>query len=499
MESRRKNSIANNINTYVFLTGLSVLFHLSPPSIGLVKLEVVGISYLLVIYAGYKYGKYWGMLSGFLSVGFWLLFTLFTHNDISTMELLLGLSAKGSRYLEYPSIHEFAVAYFAFQSLLIFSAIGYFSGFICDRLEDKLHKHGVTLEDLLPHKETNKETNFVLGVGKWLEKTSKSLFLLQFEPENKDSAIKKRLRNIFNFAATVPLIILFISLSMRWSYNFGDGNSIYIVPVLFSPVLALWLSHRISPAIGVRLSLSLLFSPLVYLFFHELLRLPGFQIYNFAPPLNIVVSLSVAAWLIGTISKQLKDDTLKNKLLPQNEAHDPAKRVSITHIALLFVFSIGLFYRNDSLYISYYSTFVLSSYIVWLSLKHNPLSVSNMIVVVLGSMALFHIQIPLGEGLWRLRLGGISIPEVVFLSLIPFMVRYINLDSLKNIRVLFLGLMLGLSLLFMVFSYYDSSVLPDIFVKIRYENITLPIVSLMLILVLSELLARLAWLRTGKT
>ena len=493
MEARRKKSISKDIDTYLLLIALSVLFHLFPPPFEDIRFNAVGISYLLVIYSGYKFGKYWGMLTGIVSTGFWLFFTLLTDNDISTREIILGLYAKGDLYHQYPSLQGFIVYYFSVQSLAVFAAIGYLSGLICDIVEAKLLKQGVTLTELLPYE----KRNYILGVGQWFERISKALFLLQLDPDDKEGTIKRRLRKIFILVVTLPLISLYIALSMTWSLHITSSVTFNIVPVLLSPVLALWLSHRFGSLIGVWLSLSLLFAPLVYLVIQEYkheMNLPGLlSISNQGSPISIVVSLAVLAWVIGTITRRLKDQSLRDKILPQKTEHATAGRLSITHMLLLLALSIEFYYQNDHLYIKYYSTFILSTYILWLSFTRSALNVSNTVLIVLGLTSLFRTIVGTDDRIWHMVLGGISIPEVVFLSLIPFMARYIRLKSLKETRMLLLGLIVSLSLLFMIFSFYDSSVLPDIFLLIRIERLTLPLASIVLLLLLSEVMARFIW------
>lgn len=489
MNIRRHLSATRDLDTFLVLLLLSVVFHLQPPSLEGIWLDVVGLSYLLVIYTGYRYGRFWGLLAGAVSAGFWLLFTLFTVNDLTASEILFGLSTKGERFIDHAWLESFRVMHFSAQSLLLYAATGYLAGYLCDRVEAWLGRSGATLGDVLPVH----DSNYVLRMGDWFERTAKALFLLQLDPEDREGAIKRRLRKIFVLIVTLPLLALFVTLAMQWSIRLEGGGAIYLVPALFSPVLALWLAHRAGPLIGVWLSLSLLFSPLAAWYFREL-DLPGeIHFSNYASPLSIVVTLAVAAWLIGTVSRQLKNERLRQQLLVLADRPAGMQRLSIAHIVLLLGLCIELIYRDEGLYLKYFSTLLLAAYVLWLSLRYNTFNVSNTVLLVIGATALFRLDFRLEDSAWRIQLGGTTIPELIFLALIPHASRYFRVDSLNAVRHLYLTLLVGLTLMLMLFSYGDSDIVPSVLVRLRYENLTFPLLSLALILLVVEGMARASW------
>ena len=488
MNIRRVNSIRGGLDTYVFILIASILFHIHPPAMAGVTFDVIGISFLLVIYSGYKYGKYWGALTGVLSVLVWLVFTVFAESDVSLMEYIFGIAVNGSRYTNFDYLDSVTIVHMSIQSLLLYGFLGFFAGLIVDKIEAILRNKNIQLIDLLPFS----PHNFMLSVGIWFERTAKALFLLQLDPEDKEGVLKRRLRKIFVLVVTIPLISLFLFLSLNLSYNFDEATTLYLIPALLSPVLALWLSHRISSTVGVWLSTVFLFSPLVFLYAEEVIE-GKFSLYNTAAPFSIVLSLGVAAWVIGTISKQLQDDTLRNKLFPSQHELTTFRQISVSNIILLSILTIEFYYKNEGVYFRYFSTLMLSLYILWISFRHSASSVSNMVLIVLGLFSLFSVERSLWIDGLNIRVGRISVPEIVFLSVLPYVAKYVRIHSLNAIRGLIIGLFISLSIVFMVFSYGDVYVLPDIFIRVGYESMvfTLPIAIIMLISF--EVIARLAW------
>ena len=303
MKNRRNNSIRNNIDTYLFVLIITILFHIDPNhwfNMNNFEIATIEISYLFVIYSGYKFGKYWGAITGGISVCFWTVLLATTGKDVTILQYVFSESSG-------LDIGGFYIGNFSIENIFLYSFVGFCSGYVCDVIESFLYRHRIKLTDLLPFN----QHNFILSIGNWIERTSRALFLFQIDPEDKKGILKRRLRKIFIIFATLPLVALFLLLSLNLCVTFAPRSEyalyIHLVPSFFSPVVALWLSYRISKTVGVWLSVTFLLSPLVYLYLSEVSEISNhFSLYNPTPPLSIVLSLGVAAWAMGLASEQVK-------------------------------------------------------------------------------------------------------------------------------------------------------------------------------------------------
>ncbi len=494
MHTRRCNNLLKNLDSYLILIILSIFFHINPPSIPDIHLalDFKSVSYLLIIYAGYKYGKKWGAIAGFISVLFWILFVLSTNNYVGWKELIFSVGFKEDSLSWHSFLKETRVYYGSFQYLIIFILIGYSSGCLCDKIETFLAKRELTLTDLLPYS----STSYVLNIFKWLENVSKQLFLLQIDPQDKKGYILKRLRKLFVVIITIPIITLYIAFSNKISYRLTDHFTLIFLPASMSAVFMLWLAYKNGPRIGTWLSLSLLFSPLVAqllrTYFKEIIG-SSIRVSNAIAIPSMILTLGVVSWIIGTFSEQLKKEKIQEKLI-FTQYNKSSKTLPVIHILLLLLLSLELRFKCDWFYFKYNSIFILSIYISWLSLYYKKNNISNTVfitLIVTCFFSFFHIE-KIGSTIFRLHIGNtISLPELFYISSIPYVVKYIKISKFANIQMLINLIMLTLFALYMLFSH-DYYVIPIIFITLKNVYSTF-LISLFILICFSQIFAYIIW------
>ena len=130
-----------------------------------------------------------------------------------------------------------------------------------------------------------------------------------------------------------------------------------------------------------------------------------------------------------------------------------------------------------------------------LSFKLNPNSVSNMALTVSAILGVFQFQIPIKLEFLRVTfyLGGFNTPVIVFMSIVPFVARYIKITNMKVLKEIMLSISIGLITINWIFSYSHSHIIPNILFAMHYKSYAVISAKLIAILIAIELLSRFVW------
>ena len=145
-KNRRCKTLISCWDTYIFIVLSATFFHLYfildlPEGIKYINMTI-GISYLLIIYLGYKFGRWLGLIGAILSTVSWLVYVLLDNYETTTFELLV----KGSLKIQ----DDVILTHISINHISLYALLGYFSGVLFDILEDFLNKKSSTLNEILP-------------------------------------------------------------------------------------------------------------------------------------------------------------------------------------------------------------------------------------------------------------------------------------------------------------------------------------------------------------
>lgn len=483
-------------DTYIFIVFLATVFHIVifagdfPEGLRYINMTI-GITYLLVIYLGYKFGRWLGLLGGIISSFSWFLYALISNYEVSYNTLFI----KGAMSLN----NDFILGSFSINHIVLYAFLGYLSGFLFDKLENFLDQRDLTLIELLPFS----NNLFIDNVATWVSNLSKALYLSQLNPEDKKGTILRRLRKLFVIIITIPLIILFNILSQNIETVAHIQNiDIYIgVPTYVAPILILWFSYVYSFKVGIWLSLSLIFSEAIGLIFRNQYNID----IHFSSIVNsptVIIALVGLSWFIGVLFAQLKDNELLNKIFPEKKKNDTENFLSVRHIILMILLLFSISYSNEYIKFQYFTIGSLSIYIIYLSLYYNANNVSNTILLISGIMSFFAIIFNFDNNI-KIYFGRFDMVEVVILALIPQALRYFNLKTLNNLKLFIMMVFLLLWIKSVIFS--SLNIEPHIFFtldfykdqeKYSYIYSDLYLLSVLSVYLLIEIGSRIIWFKS---
>lgn len=491
MEKRRFNTVEGNIDLYIFLTILAGLFHIYIEELAGEPyfFSTTALSYLLLIYIGYKFGRNWGALAGLLSSGYWFLLLLM-HGNFSVAALLSEGRFEGMVFGDESFLAQTFIFYASLQYVLIFTAIGYVAGWVMDVIEETLRAHHLALIDLLPRY----NDIYLQHIGVWLERVIRAVFLLQLESVERKALLLSRLRKLFVLIVILPLLYYFNLLSFWLRWDITAVFSLYLPPL--APVIILWIAYAFGPRQGVLAALALLLSPIVFFPTEGFVKDIGLHVgIGISSPAS-VIALAAAAWVLGSLGRALKNEIIRERL---NGLFVPDKSASVLpikmwHVLLLVVSMFSISYRTETfiVYWDNYGPMILLAAIS--GLLFDVRQASNAILLVVGLGVLLYLPIWLDDYNLAFKYGRVQFHELVFLALIPLLVSLTSVKSLKDARIL-MALLIGLAWLAeMLTSSSLSAVYPAYLLSLNFAGNPIPLFAIAMTMVLIELGARiLCW------
>lgn len=491
MDQRRFHSIRENIDLYLFIILLSVLFHARSDEFAgkLPFLSTTGLSYLLMVYVGYKFGRLWGAVAGGVSAGYWFVM-LVAYAHPTALQWLSAVSYRGE--MLGPDWSGLTIMYASLQYVLLFAAIGYLAGWCADAVEARLARHHLKLEDLLP----KWHGVYLHHIGAWVKRVIMAVFLLQVEGEDKKASILGRLRKLFVIIVTIPLLFSFSILGLRFSLPVSEHLTL-VLPVL-APVIALWIAYAFGARQGVFAALGLLLIPLSATYVQELRHESGFAFkagFGITTP-DSVVALAAVAWVLGVVGHRLRDPEFAERLrsvFGGTPSYASAPRLKMWQMLLLALLACSSQYHGKGweVYWDCYGILIMAA--IWSGVLFDVRQTSNTILIVLGLGSLLNLYMPFWNSGFVLEYGQLEANEVVFLALVPFMVALFDIVTLRDARLL-VATIYGLAWFAdMAMSGGKYAVYPDFSLGMSIERVSMPLLSVAATLTLIELGARGLW------
>lgn len=158
---RRYSKLSDHWLLISIIIVISILCHLDWRISSRLRFDFFPLAVLLIIYLGYKGGRWLGLVAGLVS-GVPVFLYSFIYGPYSFRNSLLW-SAKPFEFME----NYILVTGFSFEAVLFTALLGYLTGFFFDRLEAHLASHNTALESFIPVAAFN---SYVGRLGLFMEK-----------------------------------------------------------------------------------------------------------------------------------------------------------------------------------------------------------------------------------------------------------------------------------------------------------------------------------------
>jgi len=202
---RRYSGLKGNIAYFLVFLVLAVICHFVPPEVHRLGLSLYPIPLIVVIYLGYKMGKWVGLAAGLLAPLSWLAISANTGTPPDV--LIFG----GQLELADGSIGRIVGS--SIQHILFGAAFGFASGALFDLLEKRLAEANLSLDELLPVR----NRSVLMAIYQYLQRW----FVLLSEGPLKGgegSFTDVLLRQVGKLAIVFVIVILAVL-----NLNFSDG------------------------------------------------------------------------------------------------------------------------------------------------------------------------------------------------------------------------------------------------------------------------------------
>lgn len=203
---RRYSGLKGNIAYFLIFLVLAVVCHFVPPEVYRLRLSLYPIPLIIVIYLGYKMGKWVGLAAGLLAPLPWL---AISANTGAPPEVLifggqLEFDADGSSGRIVGS---------SIQHILFGASFGFASGALFELLEKRLAEANLSLDELLPVR----NRSVLMAIYQYLQRW---FVLLSEGPlkEGEGSFTDVLLRQVGRLTIVFVVVILAVL-----NLNFSDG------------------------------------------------------------------------------------------------------------------------------------------------------------------------------------------------------------------------------------------------------------------------------------
>jgi hypothetical protein len=429
--SRRWRDGDRDWSLAVLLLLAGVAGHLSWALTEAIHVDLYPLPWIVAVWAGYKMGRWGGLLTGALSVLPWTLEAALQDNQLSWRELLLG----GGWLEPFAEARSIAVRGFSLQDAVIAGLLGYAAGWIFDRLERRL---GSRLEELVPVAPRRGPLPALLS---WAERR------LTGEPPGPPPSWRAALRRIGGLGLPLLLVLLNLALVIRAGPVLGGAP-----PRLLAAAAILLVAFHLGSAAGIGLALFTWLGSWAawFAFAGELAGegLPGGGAIELGlRDVPQVVGLCVLVWWAARLGEIQRDPQRRGALAalwtPALRSAPARAAPPVALVAVLALLAAGFEAELGPLRIAYGPHYLWFLVLALWAARRDPARVASRAFWVLLPLSLVAFDMRLLPALERPRLEPFTLSpdalQAALLAAVPLVAGRLDLGRLETCRALAYG------------------------------------------------------------